>query len=375
MLLARGATLTPNVAARLGWLDELQRCGRRRRARARAGRRRPAAAARGEDRRDRRLPAGSRRRDRRALHRSQVHAGAVRAGRSPGRLPASCSSAAPRPTSSWPPASATSRSPRACWTPTQPASPPASTSPAIRRCRPSTSTAGRSGSACLRTQVALKFGHRDVHDLLAARSPARVRFLNALLTADEHRGEGGARGGSVAPPFADAPGSRSPGARDLPRAVRRGRPDAHASGSTRPRPGSTAGRRCMPPAGWAACGWSSVCSRAAASRSTPGIRRIRARRSAGPRSDRCIAAPGAQITRPSPSGSSAAGADITAVGNGAGRTLLEMAQAIGRCRTHCGVSARRRCDACTGRPSAHSDVPAPDRRRPGLTKCRRKFDG
>ncbi len=35
-------------------------------------------------------------------------------------------------------------------------------------------------------QVALKFGHRDVHDLLAARSPSRVRFVNALLTADEH---------------------------------------------------------------------------------------------------------------------------------------------------------------------------------------------
>ena len=54
----------------------------------RAGRRRAAAAARGEDRRDRRFPAGSRRRHRRALHRSQVDAGAVRARRSPGRLPA-----------------------------------------------------------------------------------------------------------------------------------------------------------------------------------------------------------------------------------------------------------------------------------------------
>ena len=35
-------------------------------------------------------------------------------------------------------------------------------------------------------EVALKFGHRDVHDLLAARSPSRIRFINALLTADEH---------------------------------------------------------------------------------------------------------------------------------------------------------------------------------------------
>jgi hypothetical protein len=35
-------------------------------------------------------------------------------------------------------------------------------------------------------EVALKFDHRDVHDLLVTRSPARIRFINALLTADEH---------------------------------------------------------------------------------------------------------------------------------------------------------------------------------------------
>jgi ankyrin repeat protein len=35
-------------------------------------------------------------------------------------------------------------------------------------------------------EVALKFDHRDVHDLLAARSSARIRFINVLLTADEH---------------------------------------------------------------------------------------------------------------------------------------------------------------------------------------------
>ncbi len=34
--------------------------------------------------------------------------------------------------------------------------------------------------------VALRFGQRDVLDLLAARSPARVRFMNALLAGDEH---------------------------------------------------------------------------------------------------------------------------------------------------------------------------------------------
>ncbi|MEN3338453.1 MAG: hypothetical protein V7647_2129 [Acidobacteriota bacterium] len=33
--------------------------------------------------------------------------------------------------------------------------------------------------------VALKFGHRDLHDLLVTRSPSRVRFVNALLTGDE----------------------------------------------------------------------------------------------------------------------------------------------------------------------------------------------
>jgi len=33
--------------------------------------------------------------------------------------------------------------------------------------------------------VALKFEHRDLHDLLVTRSPARVRFIDALLNADE----------------------------------------------------------------------------------------------------------------------------------------------------------------------------------------------
>jgi ankyrin repeat protein len=32
--------------------------------------------------------------------------------------------------------------------------------------------------------VALKFDHRDVHDLLVARSPTRIRFMNAVLSAD-----------------------------------------------------------------------------------------------------------------------------------------------------------------------------------------------
>src|SRR6185369_9501490 len=33
--------------------------------------------------------------------------------------------------------------------------------------------------------TAIKFGHRDVHDLLVSRSPVRVRFLAALVAADE----------------------------------------------------------------------------------------------------------------------------------------------------------------------------------------------
>jgi ankyrin repeat protein len=38
--------------------------------------------------------------------------------------------------------------------------------------------------------VALKFGHRAVYELLAARSPARVRFMNALLAGNEHAARG-----------------------------------------------------------------------------------------------------------------------------------------------------------------------------------------
>lgn len=34
--------------------------------------------------------------------------------------------------------------------------------------------------------VALTFGHRDIYDLLVTRSPARIRFINAVLAADEH---------------------------------------------------------------------------------------------------------------------------------------------------------------------------------------------
>ena len=122
-LLARGATLTPNVAARLGWFDELQTLvDADSSARARARRRRSAAAARGEDGRDRRLPAGPRRRT--SMCAASITSPRRRSTRwSIGRTSAgACSSAAPRPTSSWRPASGTSRWRRACWTPIRPAS-------------------------------------------------------------------------------------------------------------------------------------------------------------------------------------------------------------------------------------------------------------
>jgi ankyrin repeat protein len=35
-------------------------------------------------------------------------------------------------------------------------------------------------------EVALKFQHFDVHELLVARSPARIRFINALMTTNAH---------------------------------------------------------------------------------------------------------------------------------------------------------------------------------------------
>ena len=168
-------------------------------------------------------------------------------------------------------------------------------------------------SRCPRSARGPKPGTSPVHQRPAGRGRAQRR--NAVLAEDP----------SLFPSLTRQ-GSRAPGARDLPRALRRRRPDAHASGSTRPRPVSTAERRSMPPAGWAACGWSNACSHAAACRSTPGIRPIRARRSAGPRSDPSIAGPAGADYPAVAERLVAAGADITAVGNGAGRTLLEMAQ-------------------------------------------------
>jgi ankyrin repeat protein len=174
-------------------------------------------------------------------------------------------------------------------------------------------------------EVALKFGHRDVHDLIAARSPARIRFINALLTADEH---------AASAILAEDPSILSSLTREghghLAHAIFQERFDAAdlmvSLGFDPAAPGVDGGtalhaacwvgsvrmvarllaRGGVPldardpthqstPLGWAAFG--SVHRRAAGS-DYPAV------------ADRLVAA----------------GADITAVGNGAGRTLLAMAQ-------------------------------------------------
>ncbi len=104
-----------------------------------------------------------------------------------------CSSAGPRPTSSWRPASGTSRSRRACWTPIRPALAARINEPGYPPVPPFNIYCWSIGFGMSPHEVALRFGHRDVHDLLAARSPARVRFMNALLAADERRRTPGPR--------------------------------------------------------------------------------------------------------------------------------------------------------------------------------------
>jgi ankyrin repeat protein len=174
-------------------------------------------------------------------------------------------------------------------------------------------------------ETALKFDHRDVHDLLVARSPARIRFLNALLTADEH-----AANAVLAEDPSLLPSLTRQDHAHLAQAIFHERFDAadlmlrlgfdpaapgvdggtalHAAcwvGSVRMVEGLLA-RGGVPldardsthqstPLGWAAFG--SVHRRAAGA-DYPAV------------ADRLVAA----------------GADITAVGNGAGRTLLEMAE-------------------------------------------------
>ena len=174
--------------------------------------------------------------------------------------------------------------------------------------------------------AALKFGHRDVHALFMARSPARIQLMQALLAGKRARGPGAARGPSVAARVDDAAGARAPGASDLPRALS-GR-GADAAPRVRPRRAGRgrrvgAARRLL---GGQRADGGAAASSAAASHSTPGIPRIRARRSAGPRSDRCTAARRGADYPAVVDRLVAAGADITAVGNKDGLSLLSMAQ-------------------------------------------------
>jgi hypothetical protein len=174
-------------------------------------------------------------------------------------------------------------------------------------------------------QVALQFGHRDVHDLFAARSPSRIRFLNGLLSADRE-----AANAVLAEDPALLPSLTREDHGHLAQAIFHERFDGAelmlSLGFDPAAPGVDGGtalhaacwvgsvrmverlleRGGVPldardpthqstPLGWAAFG--SVHRRAAGA-DYPAV------------ADRLVAA----------------GADITAVGNGAGRTLLEMAQ-------------------------------------------------
>ena len=167
-------------------------------------------------------------------------------------------------------------------------------------------------SRCPRSARGPKPGTGPIHQ----RPPGRGRA----------RGERGARRGSVAPAVADAPGARSPGARDLPRAVRRGRPHAPSrvrSGRARHRRRDGAARRLL--GGQRADGRTPARARRRAARrqrsdpSEHAARMGRVRIGASPR-------PQAPTTRPSRTDSWPPAPTSPRSGNGDGRTLLEMAQ-------------------------------------------------
>lgn len=144
--------------------------------------------------------------------------------------------------------------------------------------------------------VALAFAHRDTYDLLAARSPQRLRFVNAVLAGDEPGRTCDPRADPVAPRVVDPQRTRAPGHGHSSRTVRGGRADA----ATRVRP-RRARRRRRHGAARRVLGRPRPPGRAdplwAPSRSTHGIRRTRALRSAGPRSAPCTVARRAETTR------------------------------------------------------------------------------
>ena len=164
-----GATLTPNVAARLGWFDELRTMvdGDGALVHARGGDgQQPLHEAKTVAIAD--LPAGSRRRDRCALYRSQVHAGTVRAGRSSGRLPRAARARAPTPDIFM----AARLGDVALATRLLDTDPSAVAArinePGYPPVPPFNIYCWTLGFGMSPHEVALKFGHRDVHDLLAA---------------------------------------------------------------------------------------------------------------------------------------------------------------------------------------------------------------
>ena len=200
---------------------------------------------------------------------------------------------------------------------------------------PCTSIAGRSGSDSRRATSRSRFGHREVHDLLASRSPARIQFLDALSSANEQAARAVLLRNRRSCPIWRAritavwPSRSSSSASTLPTSC-------SVWASIQPHPVSTAARHSMPRAGWATCGWSKECSRAAPCRSTPGIRRTRAHRSDGPRSDPCIVVRAAQITPQWRSGSWRQAPTSAPSATGRVERFCKWRRAILRCRRLCG---------------------------------------
>ena len=174
--------------------------------------------------------------------------------------------------------------------------------------------------------VASKFGRGDVHQLLVARSPAPVRFVDAIERADESGGTGTSAGTAIAALdrchvtfTAISPSGSSSSASPPPSSC-------SISGSIRRRLAWTEGARCTRRAGWEMSRWSSAFWREAAYRSTPGDpthgspplgwaafgsvqRRAHGADYVGV-IDRLVAS----------------GADVTAAGNKFGRSLIQMAE-------------------------------------------------
>ena len=144
--------------------------------------------------------------------------------------------------------------------------------------------------------VASKFGRSDVHRLLVARSPAPVRFVHAIERAD------GAEARALLQEQPSLVSTLPPHVHshlafgDLLRALRRRGAHARSRVSIRRRLAWTEGARCMRRAGWEMSHSSSAFWREAVYRSTRAIRRMGAPRSDGRRSAQSSVAPVAPTT-------------------------------------------------------------------------------